>query len=178
MRAPPRLRRQALRARDGIGRPDRSRHRNAAQGIPRHCLGAEYDADRALSGADRGVPDAEHPRCRRCRPDMCRDLRRNGSRAQGRRCVQGGHCRAQGRSRSQSTGISGRGTHGRRGRVRRGRGRSGSSHRSEAGRCGRRDRGKAGHYRRCNREKRRQAPRRRNAVAEKAGAFRHEGHGL
>ena len=34
------------------------------------------------------------------------------------------------------------------------------------------------HYRRRNREKRRQAPRRRNAVAEKAGPVRHEGHGL
>ena len=37
---------------------------------------------------------------------------------------------------------------------------------------------KAGHHRRRHREKRRQAHRRRHEVAEKAGAFRHEGHGL
>lgn len=51
-----------------------------------------------------------------------------GGGAQGRRCVQGGHCRAQGRASPEGAGVFRRSAHGRRGRVRRGRRRSGRSH--------------------------------------------------
>ena len=44
--------------------------------------------------------------------------------------------------------------------------------------AGGRHRRKAGHHRRCHREKRRQAPRSRHEVAEKAGPVRQHGHGL
>ena len=60
--------------------------------------------------------------------DVRRHPRRDGGSTQGCRCVQGGHCRAQGCSRPEGAGVPGRSAHGRRGRVRRGRRRSGRSH--------------------------------------------------
>ena len=66
-----------------------------------------------VDGADSDV--RRHPRC-------------DGGGAQSRRCVQGGHCRTQGRSRPEGTGVFRRSAHGRRGRVRRGRRRPGRSH--------------------------------------------------
>ena len=52
-----------------------------------------------------GIPVAEHPHGRRRGSDVRRHPRCDGGSAQSRRCVQGGHCRAQGRSRPGGAGY-------------------------------------------------------------------------